>query len=502
MRDHILHVARSTAVGGGGGKRRVDRLSDVERRERPRDVRALTFDDLARPGPTFRDTSHLVPIESVQTGDCQVFAARSDGLGMPLIDLDGLASYPTVESIVASTEVRARTPLPHIRELLLFGMTIVPDADTLANLLGLERLWVAWAPRDRELSVSSIPFGLQRLGVCRHVLADGDPTRPRFSELTRFSTLKHLTLKHCWPNDSIAPVAALHELTELWADAPLGWAALQSCTALERVSAIRPRVTNLRSLKTWTRLHTLLLMNPGVGSLDGLEALTALERLRLALLNIDSVKPVHGLPRLNDVRLEGLKRLHDISPLGAVPSLRILHIARVGTEYQDIVHIESVRPLAAAKTLKEVTLDGVIVDDGDLTPLGGLPALRRVSLFGDIERAVDALRTIRGDLDVKWRPMQAPPGEQVGAIFLRQPTASLPRWWIREDLTNLLGVSTNAEAEARLRRALTAADATLLSRINFDTEADAMSVDAPSRDDLLAVVRAIEMLQRPGTGRG
>ena len=69
-------------------------------------------------------------------------------------------------------------------------------------------------------------------------------------------------------------------------------------------------------------------------------------------------------------------------------------------------------------------------------------------------------------------------------------------------MTNLLGVSINAEAEARLRRALTAADATLLSRINFDTEADAMSVDAPSRDDLLAVVRAIETLQRPGTGRG
>ena len=67
-------------MGEGGGKRRFDRLSDVERRERPRDVRALTFDDLARPGPTFRDTSHLVRIESVQTGDRQVFAARSDGL--------------------------------------------------------------------------------------------------------------------------------------------------------------------------------------------------------------------------------------------------------------------------------------------------------------------------------------------------------------------------------------------------------------------------------------
>src|SRR4029434_1270112 len=138
--------------------------------------------------------SRLVPIESVQAGDRQVFAARGDRLGVPLIDLDGLVAYPTAESIVASTEVRARTPLPHIRELLLFGMTIVPDTDTLANLPGLERLWVAWAPSDRKLSVSSVPAGLQRLGVCRLVLAD-DATRPRFSELRRVSTAQHFTLE-------------------------------------------------------------------------------------------------------------------------------------------------------------------------------------------------------------------------------------------------------------------------------------------------------------------
>ena len=420
-------VARSNAVSERGEKRRFDRLSDVERRERPREIHALTFDDLARPGPTFRDTSHLVPIESVQAGDRQVFAARGDRLSVPVIALDGLDSYPSVESIVASTEVRTRIPLPHIRELLLFGMTIVPDADTLANLPGLERLWVAWAPRDRKLAVSAIPIGLQRLGVCRHILADGDVTRPRFSELTRFGTLKQLTLKHCWPKDSMAPLAALDALTELWSDAPLGWSALRSCVALERVSAIHPHVGNLRSLSTWTRLHTLLLMNHGVGSLDGLEAFTALERVRLALLNVDSLTPVRGLPQLSEIALEGLKRLRDITPLGAVPLLRVLRIARVGTEYQDVIQIESVKPLAAAKSLEEVTLEGVIVADRDLTPLAGLPALRRVSLFGDLEQSIAVLRQLRGDLEVKWRAMEAPPGEKVGAVFLRQPTAQLPR---------------------------------------------------------------------------
>lgn len=114
----------------------------------------------------------------------------------------------------------------------------------------------------------------------------------------------------------------------------------------------------------------------------------------------------------------------------------------MGSEYQDIVHIESLRPLAAAKTLEEIILDGVIVDDPDLTPLADLPALRQVSLFGDVERSVDILRRARSDLDVKWQPGSAPPGERVGAVFLRQPTSQLPNWWIREDLTDLPSTST------------------------------------------------------------
>jgi hypothetical protein len=41
------------------------------------------------------------------------------------------------------------------------------------------------------------------------------------------------------------------------------------------------------------------------------------------------VSAVHGLPRLSNVTIEGLKRLRDIGPLGTLPSLRRLHIARV-----------------------------------------------------------------------------------------------------------------------------------------------------------------------------
>jgi hypothetical protein len=68
--------------------RRHDKLDDAERRQRPTTVRPLTFDDLATPGPTFRNTRHLVPIESVQPGDDRSFAAPGARFGEPVIDLD------------------------------------------------------------------------------------------------------------------------------------------------------------------------------------------------------------------------------------------------------------------------------------------------------------------------------------------------------------------------------------------------------------------------------
>jgi hypothetical protein len=65
---------------------------------------------------------------------------------------------------------------------------------------------------------------------------------------------------------------------------------------------------------------------------------------------------------------------------------------------------------------------------------------------------------------------------------------------MREDLTGLLQVPTNADAEDRLRAALAGEDADLLARLRFDTEGDAMVVEGDREDDLRAVAKAIERL--------
>jgi hypothetical protein len=316
----------------------------------------------------------------------------------------------------------------------------------------------------------------------------------RFAELARFAGLRHLELNDCWPQDSVAALASLHRVERLRADAPSGWSALRTCVALRWVSAIGPRIASLRPLKTWEHLRQLTLTGSGIGALAGMDAFSALERLRLVMLKISDLAPLRGLPRLIDVELTGLNRVRDIGPLGTLPSLRRLVVARAGGEYQDIVHIASIRPLATGSALEEIQLPGTVIDDGDLTPLAALPALKRLTVFGDVGRAVDALRNTRPDLDITWHRGQTSPGERVGIVFIRPPAEHLANWWIREDLADRLFVRTNADAEERLRVTLAADDAALLERLEFDTEADAVTILARDEADLRVVARVIERL--------
>ncbi len=469
-------------------------LDETERRGRPRVPRRIAFDDFGAPGPRPRiDGRSLIPIESVQPGDEQVFAARLPGrIGEPVLALDPLAGFPSVSSVVASTAVCAGRPLPQISELLLLERTLVPDSRTLRNLSSLARLWAGWALSGRVLDTGALPASLRRLGIHRATLSSG------LGGLAELTGLTQLFLDGCLPKDSLQPLAGLAGLRRLRADAPSGWAALGACTALEEVAAIKPRLANLRSLRTWTRLRRLTLTGSGVRGLAGMEAFTALEWLRLVMMGTDDLSPLAGLPRLAEVELTGLDRARDLEPLGTLPSLRRLLVERAGIEDRDIVHVDSLRPLASARALEEVLLRATVVDDSDLSPLIDLPALRRVEVFGDLGSAVAALRRARPDVEVIWREGTRPtPGVQAGPVFLHPADERIPVWWMREDLTGLLRRPTNADAEDRLRAALAAEDAALLARVRFDTEADAVTVEARNEDDLRAVARMIERLAGP-----
>jgi len=82
----------------------------------------------------------VVPIEAVQAGDTQVFAAREDRkYHSPVINLDVLAAFPSVRSVVASTSLDLHRPLPAVAELLFIASPLI--LNTVAITLVQIRIW-------------------------------------------------------------------------------------------------------------------------------------------------------------------------------------------------------------------------------------------------------------------------------------------------------------------------------------------------------------------------
>ncbi|HUQ83197.1 MAG TPA: hypothetical protein VM076_18740 [Gemmatimonadaceae bacterium] len=469
---------------------------------RPLAPTTISFDDLAerRPIPKER-LLRIVPLDLVRAGDVQVRAGNTiHAGGQSPIDLDALVDVPSVRSVAAWRSVRLRTPLPHVEELL--SLQTPPDTETLRNLPNLKRLHSGrhHSPTHRYLGTTGLADDLEKLSVARHSLAHGWEKKlpanasPRFSELARFTKLRHLDLRDCWPGDSIAPAAALTNLEWLSSDAAGGWTKLGRLERLETVAAIKARVANLRAFARWTRVRRVSLGNAGIKSLDGLQAFRELEHLHCFLLRVDDLSPLAGLPRLREITFTGLENAHDLTPLGTLPALARLHIAQAGIDYRSIVHVHSIVPLANAQALEELTMHYTIIDDGDASPLAALPKLRRVTLYGELGHTVEALRAARPDVAVAWSAPLNAPGEKVGVVYVRPPVDGNARWWISEDLTKLLSTSTNADAERRLVHTLRSENPELLARLEFDTEASAVYALAPSRADIIELASFIGRL--------
>jgi hypothetical protein len=477
---------------GDTGRSLVVELTEgPARRARPDRVERADFDEMLGPMPLGAvPAAGLVPIEAARAGDAQVLAARFPGRpGVPVVDLDGLAGLPSVVSVVASTEVRARRLLPEVRELLLLERAPVPDAETLRCVPGLRTLFAMSPLPGRTLSIESLPASELRDLAVRRACLDG------LAPLGQLTGLRRLIVSPCLPGDSVGSVGALTELVRLEVGGPRvgGWRALRACVALEQALLNGLAMPDLRAYAGWSRLRSLTITRPGLRSLAGVEALGSLEHLRLVMMGIDDLGPLRGRPGLRSLELVGMRGVHDLSALGSLPGLRRLEVARAGIEERDIVHVDSLRPLAGAVGLEELVLDAAVVDDGDLSPLAGLPGLRRVAVFGDLGAEVDRLRRARPDVAVELLGGPAgAPGEPVGVVAIHPPGPGIEDWWIRENLAATLGVETNYDAERLLLGEL--ADAALRRRLTFDTESGAVSVAARDERDIRAVAAAINRL--------
>lgn len=477
---------------------RQDVPSEEARRQRPETVFRYTFEHFARFGVPLPQKDRLpdarercvVPLEAVAAGDVQVLAPRVPGNDKYVADLDPLADFPSVESVIASSHVRASRPLPSIREYLVGSFAEFPSAATLRLLPGLQSLFANHLGYAGMLDLDALPAAQMReLAVNRWKTV-------HLSRLQDMTGLVWLSIKLF--REPLDPIAGMSGLRFLVVGGPArGWAQLRECTQLESAAFSEVQIANLKRWNTWTSLRELALNGRGLKSLAGIQSMERLEYLSLCNLRMADLAPLAELRALSSLVLRMPGGPIDLDSIVRMPSLKTFVIDESVVTDRDVVKLPSLRPLAAAQTLEELTLLGVHVEDGDLSTLAELPHLRRVRLGQDIGADVEKLRAARPELEIHYTP---PPArnkdleEQVGSVTIHRPGEGIEQWWIFDNLADVLKTSTNYAAEKRIRAAVKQQDRELAARLDWDTEAGAVGIYARDEADMRRVAAIINGL--------
>src|SRR6266545_778247 len=158
---------------------------------------------------------------------------------------------------------------------------------------------------------------------------------------------------------------------------------LRTCGSLRVLSIMNSGLRDLTPLASLKRLRELVIGEAGrlqdvylymVGRLESIAPLKALPALRT--LNLGSCRKVRDLDSIGELReLESLE-LHGVvvSPatLGRLRRLKLLHLQSYGR----IPSIAFVRDLKGLERF--YLLEGTVVEDGDMSPLLGLPKLKKI----------------------------------------------------------------------------------------------------------------------------
>lgn len=236
---------------------------------------------------------------------------------------------------------------------------------------------------------------LSKSGVRRFEVGSGygDLAFPFTNGLEKVDDLKvnHLALRS---DGDVATLPDLHRLSlETYSSDAIDFRVFRR---LERLHLNwRP---NAESAFESASLRSLSVAGCPITDLNPLSRLSALEGLRLASARkLSSLDGIQRLPNLRTLRLLDDRALVDLSPLAdsgsSLTELWLDGCRRVGAidavarhrELRRLVladggRIASLKPLAGLPVLEELYFYGsTIIEDGDMTPILALPALRRVA---------------------------------------------------------------------------------------------------------------------------
>jgi len=470
-------------------------LREGEPLRRPETIRRLTFEHVY-PRAYWIEAAHyarsIVPIELATPGDEQVVIQRRWGERLPPLAIDSLADLPGVVSIVADRLVTARRPLPQIRELFVVNQLATVDQETLSNLPGLLSLSLGtgWRTQKSDHETASSPptldridlSVLQRMPGLRDLRFQGQ-VAASLDPLQYLAGLERLRIEGAPAGRNTKLLTALPELRWLALEYWQALRNLQGLVNLERLELMQASFANLKAFKNWKKLHILALNGSGVKSLEGIGALEALEDLFLGGVGVHDLAPLAGLSRLRRLKIAGAKKVEDLSPIGRLEELRSLSL--ILGSFTETAHLASIDFISGLEHLEELEISGAVIDDGRLDALFGLPQIKRVRLLGNYGAQVERLR--RHNPGIAIQVIQLSPEEafdiiQAGPLKIRKHEQDF--WDISQDLSDLLGVANNFDADRKIRQAIRQRDPALIERLEFDPDADFVSISARTKDDI------------------
>jgi hypothetical protein len=418
-----------------------------------------------------------VPVGALDAGDTQALAPHDVLHRRITVDIDALADFPAVESVLALERVQATRDLPGIRELLCLASRL-PDAATLRHLPNLESLYTVGLCEPPKLDLGALsPGRMRKLSFNRWSTGDLAP-------LASMHGLQALRMELY--RESLDPVAGMPELRYVLVRGPAkGWARLAECRLVEEAHLIEVQLANLRKFSRWERLRDLSLGGRGLASLAGIEQLQGLQELLLLNVRMGDLSLLTSLPALRKLTLRMVPNDVDLRSVARIPGLR--HLVIDGPADGEDFQLPDCRPLCQLEQIEHLVLEQCSFVDGDLSPLASLTGLRKLRLGWHSNADLEGLRRARPDLEIDAPEAKRDPElealrEKVGAITLLKPGHGLDQWSIFESFAGRLEVSTNYAAEKRIIAAVKAVDPALAARLDWDTEAGAVGVSGEEAD--------------------
>jgi len=356
--------------------------------------------------------------------------------------------------------------------VLIYPLSRRGGQDEIDVLRGLNQL--------RELGISPLLRGLDvtPLTTCTGLTSLRLVTMEKIdmAPLASLSNLEDLLLDGTTKN--LAAIGCLTRLRSLSVTfnnrVSLKW--FSNLQNIEKFSFVGSRLSDFDMLRMFPRLSFLDLRNTNIDSLTYLEKTTGLETLELGLCR--KLESLDGIERLT-----ALGRL-DIDELRSIPSIR---------------------PLAALRHLRRLNMRDTRVVDGNLSPLMQLSELEDLMLMDDYgdQPAEVARRLPHCKMMVVGRGRRGKPSEIRGAVAIFHDIdskAEAVAYRISQDLTVILSVDTNDEADERVQDEMERRFPEVVKDLEFDTEGEAFVVRSPSLDAIRLVARCInDMSQKVRT---